>query len=81
MRSMWISCVQVAEKTWVACGQSMAVLHSQFLSPFMSWITARLFRGLYTFCVQNCTAIVGNFTSVNSRLYTQYTGPTKTTTN
>lgn len=81
MRSMWTSCVQVAEKAWDACGQSMRVLHSLVLSSKSTWKTTGLFHGLYTFCVRNYTAIVGNITSVNEWLYTQYTGLTKTTTN
>jgi hypothetical protein len=78
---MWTSWVQLVEKTRDACGQTMAVLHTQLTSSISPWKTPRLFRGLYTLCVQYYTATVGNYTPVNSRLYTQYTGLTKTTTN
>ena len=81
MRSMWTTCVQLVEKAWDACGQSVAVVRSQFSFHINHWITGRLFRVLCTFCIQQYTGTVGKFTSVIGRLYTQYTGLTKTTTN
>jgi hypothetical protein len=81
MRSLWKSCVEAVVKASDACGQSMEVLHNQVLATNYVWKTPRSSGGLYTFCMRYCTATVGNFTSVNYRLYTVYTGLTNTTTN
>ncbi len=79
--TMWKTCVEAVGKATDACGQSIGVLHSKVLSAKYVWKTPRLSRGLYTFCVRNYTAPVGNFTSVINRLYTQSTVLTNTTTN
>lgn len=79
--TLWKTCVQAVGKTQDACGQYISVLHSKFFGSKHVWITTLFVSELYTFCIRQYTAIVGNFTSVKDRLYTQYTGLTNTTTN
>ena len=81
MRSLWNTCGKLVESAWKACGQSVVVFHSFVSSKIRTWKTSTFFQVMYTFCVQNCTAIVGKITSVKSLFYTEYTGLTKTTTN
>ncbi len=81
MRSLWITCGKHAHNAGKACGENLGLFRSQNLSQMYTWITTGFFRGLYTFCVQKCPAIVGKFTSVNSGFYTVYTGLITTTTN
>lgn len=78
---LWKACVQHVGEVWASCGQKSGLSHSPLLSPKTMWENNRFIQQLYTFCMHNCTAIVGNFTSVISRLYPQYTGPIITTTN
>jgi hypothetical protein len=78
---MWKTCVKAMESLWVSCGQNLGVFHSHVLNQICTRITSWLFHDMYTFCVQNFAVTVGKFTSVSGQFYTQYTGPTKTTTN
>lgn len=81
MHSMFITCGNAAQNAGKACGDITGLFLSQFLSKMYTWITTGLFRGLCTFCIQKCPAIVGKFTSVNYGFYTVYTGLITTTTN
>lgn len=80
LSALLYGCAQPVHNHWLACGQKSAVINSPLSRSFAMRKTLIVLPVMYTYCVQNCTAIVGKITSVNRQFYTVYTGLTKTTT-
>jgi hypothetical protein len=75
------ACVQTVDSLGMVCGRFVGLLHRPFAAAFSTWKTSLTNPALYTECTQQSTGAVGISTSVNVRLYTVFTGLTKTTTN
>lgn len=75
------ACGQLVETLRDKCVKGNSFLHSVVQGLKNLGINLVVLPPLYTICVQNCSVIVGNFTSVRMGFYTVFTGPIKTTTN
>jgi|ERR1700741_1395986 len=74
------ACAQYVETLWAGRGQKTGFTHSPTTNPKNLGVSDWSYTLLYTNCIQLIQALVGNFTSVKSQLYTLYTGPINTTT-
>jgi hypothetical protein len=77
---LWVSWGKVVESVRGACGQTSSFVHIRSNHGVAMGINRRLFRVVYTFCIQLLPQPVGVFTSVNLLFSPSSTGLITTTT-
>jgi hypothetical protein len=79
-KMLWVSWGKVVESVLDACGQTTRFVHIRSSYGATMGISRRLFRVVYTFCIQLLPQPVGIFTSVKLLFSPSSTGLITTTT-